>query len=1320
MFSFHQRQTKNDKKNPMQLLQTANYRINRANVPVGRFILICLMILTVSVFLYIPDVAGQENRNEKSVTLKWLGIQSVRISEEESAGQLSFEGAAYPGDYRVPYWHHNFMAKGAGKLTEVILTDVTTVPLTSEEAALIASVEDIRSDFSIRIEEVGVRKEISYQVFILPVRRSATGGYEKLSGFTPVYKESPRILSPTVKSLRKGNPVLASGTWYKLKVDRTGMYRLDYQALVSLGFSGSGAGQLKVYGMGGAMLPEHAGAHRPDGLTEIAIMVSDGGDGSIDQGDYLLFYGEGAGQWIYDSGQGRFVFQRHQYAENNYYYITRSNSPGLRVTTQPPPSGTPTHQVTTYHDFYQYEKDSINLIKSGKLWLGEVFNLKTSYAFSFSFSNADVSAPAEIFTSVAARSLTSSSFTVTSGSQSVSIPVTPVYTAYNSQYAFPASRTMQVTFSGNQIPVQITYNKPMSSSEGWLDFILINLRRHLRYNGTQMRFRDPLVTGAGNIAKYTLDQAAQGVQVWDITDPFNPENVQATLSSGSLIFKSDASGLREFVTFNPTGCYTPEVSGKLVNQNLTGTAPADMFIVTHPLFLSAANRLAGLHAQNSGLKVTVFTTSEVYNEFSSGKQDPGAIRDFMKLLYDRAQTPQELPRYLLLIGDGSYDNLNRLPGNTCFVPTFQSEESLHPAYSFVTDDFFGMLDDSEGINGSGHLDLGVGRIPVATAAEATQMVDKIERYMSNNTLVGDITVCASGSSTRPMGDWRNHICIVADDEDGNLHVDQAEMLAGYLEQNHPVWNLNKIYLDAYPQVSISGGHRYPDVNEAINRQMARGSLVLNYIGHGGELGWGHERILRIDDINSWDNYWQMPLFLTSTCEFSRFDDPGRRSAGELVYLNAGSGGIAMFTTTRLAFASSNYAFNNAFYQNLFRKEQGEHLRLGDIFRQSKIDAGSVSSNRNMVILGDPALMLAYPEHRVIATHINDAPVSGSVDTLKALSKITIKGMVTDQDGLLMPNFNGTLYPAVYDKKTMYSTLANDDGSYKKNFGIQKNILYKGKVSIKDGLFSFTFIVPKDIQYAFGNGKISFYAENGTEDAHGYYNQVVVGGNASGSITDQSGPILRLFMNDSSFVSGGTTDPDPALYALLWDENGINTTGGSIGHDIVAVLDENTQHSIILNDYYEADLDSYQSGSILYQLSKLSEGPHRISLKAWDILNNSSEVSLDFLVVSSEKPILTHVLNYPNPFTTRTEFWFEHNQPCCDLQVMIEVYSISGKLVKTLRETVPTTGYRAAPVAWDGLDDYGERLARGVYVYRVSIRNQQGQEAEKFEKLVILK
>lgn len=1265
--------------------------------------------------------AGAQIRPEVTeVKLEWSGIQQIYISEQESIRCLSFSEAVYPGDPVVPQWHTLYRLSGNNRMLEVTFRVLESAPLTAAEAAVVAGSAVIGTEYKTDVQEVIVRKEKSASVFILPLRKLGDGTYEKLVRFSMEYKEVPSAPGTSAMRITKGNSLLSTGVWYKVKVSKPGVYRLDYSMLNAIGLTGSGADKIQLYGMGGASLPEKAGDPRPDGLQEIPVMVYDGGDGSIDPGDYLAFYGEGPGRWKLEGSQTRFVFQRHLYDQNNYYFITRGNSAGLRIQPQVPPTGTPTHSVTTFHDFQLYENDSLNLIKSGKLWLGEEFDLKTQYQFSFSFPNIDPMVQAEVLTSLAARSLTTSSFTIQSGSHSTSASIFSISTAYNTQYANTALKGLTFNPSGNTIPVTLTYNKPLSSSVGWLDYILVNLRRKLIFPGGQMHFRDPQVTGTGNIASYTIDQASSQVVVWDITSPMAPELIQSSLLGSSLSFKADASQLREYVAFQGSSFLTPEVTGKVANQNLRGMKPVEMVIICHPDFLSAANRLATIHLEHSGLTSLVVTPGMVYNEFSSGKQDPTAIRDFMKMLYDGATTHGEMPKYLLLFGDGSHDNMNRVSSNTNFIPTFQSEESLHPAYTFVTDDYYGLLDDGEGPNGAGHLDLGIGRIPVATPVEATQMVDKTERYLSINTDIAASSACAATGATKPLADWRNSICLVADDEDSNLHVDQAEMLANYLDAHYGVYNINKIYIDAYHQESISGGHRYPDVNDAINRQVSKGALVVNYIGHGGEVSWAHERILRIDDILTWNNSYSMPLFLTSTCEFSRFDDPARRSAGEYAYLNPSGGAVAMFTTTRLAFASSNYAFNTAFYQNVFKKESGEHRRLGDVFMWSKIESGSVSSNRNMVVLGDPAIRLGYPTYKVLTTHINDSLITASTDTLKALSKITIQGMIADQNDQLLQGFNGVLYPVVYDKKITFTTLANDALSYPKPFWMQKNILYKGKVSIRNGIFSFTFIVPKDIQYAYGFGKISYYAENGAEDASGWYDKIVVGGTSQESITDNEGPVIRLYMNDSTFVFGGTTDANPILFARLYDEHGINTTGGSIGHDIVSVLDGNTNNAISLNDYFESDLDSYNSGSVVYALSDLTDGPHTLTLKVWDIFNNSSEAYTEFIVASANKPVLTHVLNYPNPFTTHTEFWFEHNQACCDIDVTIEVFSVSGRLVKTIRETVATTGYRIEPIPWDGMDDHGDRLARGVYVYKVTIRNKDLESAEKFEKLVILR
>lgn len=1288
-------------------------------IMIFRFLKSVLFILMIT-----SQAVSQDLRSAdiNAITIEWEGVTEIKITDTETFAHLSFKNAVFPYDAFIPVWHKIEKEPIEGMRTTASLNVIETTRLTELEAAVISGSDHIGSDFILDVSQAVVRKEHYVEIYLIPVRRLSEGVYERLVTFSLIYDpEVKREPEPSFR-LTKSSSVLASGDWYKLRVSRNGIHRLTYDDLSSIGLAGQNAANIQLYGMGGAMLPERAGASRPDGLQEIAIMVFDGGDGSIDPGDYILFYAEGAGKWVYDSSNDRFFHQTHHYDDYNYYFITKGSSPGLRISTQTPPSGNPTHNVTTFRDYTKYAKDSINLIKSGRVWVGEEFNIRTNYSFTFNFPNIDNQTPVEITTSLVARSLVSSYFTISSGNNSTTAHVQQITSGYNHQYAYSARRNLTFNTSGNTIPVSISYNKPLSSSIGWLNYIEINLGRSLIMSSNQIAFRQTSVTGAGNIAMYSLGQANASTVIWDVTDPFVPEIVSGSFSGNTYTFTSDASVLREFIAFNGQTYYPVALAGRVANQDLRSVKPVEMIIVSHIDFLDAAKRLANIHETKSGLSCMVVTPMEIYNDFSSGKQDPAAIRDFIKLMYDAATSPGDMPRYLLLFGDGSYDNKNRLSDNTNFIPTFQSAESFHPANTFVIDDFYGLLDDNEGVNGSGHLDIGIGRFPVRTPLEASQMVDKVERYISDNTYIVSNTVCDGVGNVKPLAGWRNTICIVTDDGDGNLHIDQGEFLSNYIDNNYPVYNINKIYIDAYQQVSIAGGHRYPDVNEDINRQMEMGALIVNYIGHGGELGWAEERILRIDDIMSWSNLYQMPLFITATCEFSRFDNPKRVSAGELAFLKSDGGPIALFTTTRLAFASQNYNFNSAVYRNVFQRDaSGNYYRLGDIFRIAKIEAGSSASNRNIVILGDPALKLAYPKYNVVTTHINENPVSTPPDTLKALSKVNVKGYIADNNNQVINDFEGFLYPTVYDKKVTFRTLGNKQQSIPRDFWMQKNALYKGKVSINNGHFNFSFFVPKDIAYAFGNGKISYYAEDGKLDAHGYFDQVIVGGTADSVIVDNEGPEIRLFLNDSSFVFGGTTDADPVLIAYVKDEHGINTTGSGIGHDIVAKLaGENTEQSIVLNQYYESDLDSYNSGTITYGFNDLEDGTHSLSLKVWDIFNNSSEAYTEFIVASSKEPVLSHVLNYPNPFTTYTEFWFEHNQPCCDIDVKIEVFTISGRVVKTIQERIPTVGFRAEPIPWDGLDDYGDRLARGVYVYKVTIRNEELKSAEKYEKLVILR
>lgn len=689
---------------------------------------------------------------------------------------------------------------------------------------------------------------------------------------------------------------------------------------------------------------------------------------------------------------------------------------------------------------------------------------------------------------------------------------------------------------------------------------------------------------------------------------------------------------------------------------------------------------------------------QIYNEFSSGAQDISAIRDFVKLMYDNATGGNE-PKYLLLFGDASFDYKDRIPDNSNYVPTWESPESLNPIGSYIKDDFFGLLDGDE------LLDIGIGRFVVSSVSQAEEAVDKTIHYAVN--------------ADEVMGDWRNIICLIADDEDNNLHFNDAEKIAYQIDTSNQAINIDKIYLDAYEQISTPSGERYPKVTQDINTRVDRGALMMNYIGHGGELGLAHERILKIADINSWKNYDNMPVFITATCEFSRFDDAERTSAGELVFLNPNGGGIALYTTTRATYANGNLKLNKNINKYALNKFDGEYLRMGDVIRLAKNATNPSSENTlKFALLGDPALNFAHPRHNVVTATINNISINEATDTLKALSEVTITGEMQDSQGNKLIDFNGTLFPIVFDKPAQYTTQANDPRSSPATFYIQKNALYKGKASVNNGEWSFSFIVPKDIAYNYGYGKLSFYAKTETVDAAGNYMEFVVGGYHNNADSDNQGPVVRLYMNDDSFEYGGITDENPSLFAYVYDESGINTVGSGIGHDILGTLDESGNY--ILNDYYESELDDFQNGTISYPFFNLPNGHHQLSLKVWDVYNNSTTVYTEFVVADSYQMAIDAVMNYPNPFIESTQFSFEHNQTDQPLEVTIRIFNMNGQLVRTLTDQFYAGGYRYNSITWKGDDEGGSKLSQGMYIYKILVRNYDGSVSEETDKLIILR
>ncbi|MFT3845560.1 MAG: type IX secretion system sortase PorU [Lacibacter sp.] len=1113
------------------------------------------------------------------------------------------------------------------------------------------------------------------------------------------------------------NSVLASGSWYKISVKNTGVYKIDAAFLQSLGINTSNlsSSSIRLFGNGGQMLPEANIIARADDLTENAIHVSDGGDGIFNGSDYFLFYADGPARWIKDSVNRRFRHQKNLYSKESYYYITVSGT-GLRVQTANNNGLPASVTVTGFLDRYAYELDTVNFLKSGKEWYGEEFGnipgIPISRSFSASFPNLITTAPVQLVSNVAARSNgSSSSFLLKANDITVAQhSVLPVGTGNYDPVASPNELVSSFSPTQSTINLQYIFQPVSVNAQGWLNWFELFPKRQLSMMGvSQLLFRDWESVAQGNAAEFRLQGATSSTLVWDVTDPLKPVNMQGSLNGSEFRFINLNGHLHEYAAFHLQDFLVPTAVGKVNNQDLHNSSSRNYLIITHTSLLAEAQRLAAWHQQNQGLSVLVATTEQIFNEFASGTPDPVAIRDFVKMYYDKAGTDSlKRPRYLLLFGDASYDYQGRVKNNTNLVPCFESDASLDPLSTHTSDDFFGFLDDAENIAQSyplNLLDIGIGRIPAKTIDEARYAVDKIIHYYSKD--------C--------FGPWRNDITLVADDEDNNIHLDDAELHSQLIQQNKN-FNPAKIYLDAYQQKSGSGGSRYPDVNQAINNKIFSGTLIWNYSGHGGYKRLAEETILDQDMLNNWTNKNKLPLFITATCDFAPYDDPSINSIGENILLKENAGAIALMTTTRVVFAFSNRIINNNYLKIALTPDQnGTFPTLGDAVRQTKNftyqNFGDITNNRKFTLLGDPALRLAFPLLKVKSTLINNQ-VPGA-DTLKALSTYTIKGEVTDVSGNLLTGFNGNVYPVIFDKPQLVKTLGNDAASTVTSFSNQSNIIFKGKAKVTNGKFSYTFVVPKDINYQFGNGKISYYTEDGTKDGAGSETAIVIGGASGNPLTDNTGPLIRAWINDEKFVNGGITNENPVLLLKLSDSSGINTVGTGIGHDLVATLDNDNNQYYILNDYYEAETDSYQKGTVKFQLPTLTEGMHTLKIKAWDVQNNSNESVLEFRVVKDADLRIDHVYNYPNPFTSRTTFMFEHNRPGDNLKVLIRIYTVSGKVVKTITRTIINEGNRSFDIDWDGKDDFGQKIGRGVYVYQLEVKDSNGEKQSVLQKLVVL-
>jgi len=1228
-----------------------------------RLLLLCVLLL--NAFLGWPADFHRKIVWYQSISNEKLEPQRV---------QGSFNEAVFVGESNLPLWVESFEIQAPS--AEIIISNAIFEPLKDSTIVL---PDSIGPDLKYRSVPGTSTGTSHIRVSILPfVKRNDQ--ILRLTEFDLSIKENPNLLKSAVVAYPwKTTSVLNSGKWTKIKVKDKGIYKITYDQLTSWGFTNPD--QVCMYGNGGYMLPVLNKDLKSDDLLPYPVWK--GKDNA--NKDCLFFYSSGNIQFNYNEATGILSHQQNYYSTETYFYLSDQGQP-LIIEKAAVLEEIADRQVTTYPNYTFYEKELNNLIASGSQWYGDPFNMGETKSFNISLDNLDLSKPAIVIVAAVGKSLSSNSMDVMFNGKLLFNMAFGLQGTYD--FARKLTKTTSTTLSGKNIQVRMTFNAANSTSEGWLDYIGINYQSLLNMNADVVNFRGRGVDGAVKISEFILSGSTSETKILNITDIQHVLEMPAVFADGQLKFKSNSSVMNDYVAFNPTGTIpAPELVGEIVNQDLHASDLSEMIIVANPKFLSIANELADYHRTTDLMTVQVVTPDLIYNEFSGGLPDPSSLRNYFRMCYDRGKiTGENTLKYILLMGDGSFDNRNILGKNLNLIPTYQSDSSLSLTDSYVTDDFFVFLDENEG-GSEGIIDLGIGRIPANTLAEAEAVRDKVKNYQKKES----------------MGNWRNMITFIADDgnaADGftNVHLTQAEDLANSIKTTYPAFSTDKIYFDTYNRILTAGGEKYPEVTDAIISRVKRGTLILNYTGHANERNLADETVLDIGIIDSWTNFNRLPLFVTATCEYSRFD-ANETSAGEHILFNPNGGGIGLFSTTRLVYSGANSTLNRKFFDYVFRKDQqGNSLRLGDVMRMAKAAANTGTNQLNFTLLGDPALRLANPALQVVTTSMDNKNAESQIDTIKTLSVVTVKGFVADSNGAKLTSFNGEIIPTVFDKALSVKTLGNA-GQTPVNYSVQNNIIYRGLASVKDGDFEFSFFVPKDISYKLGKGKILYYAYNENEDAQGYFNDFYVGGASNNTIVDAQGPTIDLFMNSNSFKEGGQVSASSVLIANIIDETGINTAGTGIGHDITAVLDGDESNIMVLNDYFQASKDKHTEGSVVFPLTGLSEGSHTLKIKVWDVLNNSSVKEINFVVKDDFR--IESVECYPNPMQEQTSFVFTHNQPDETFDVTLEVFQPSGARVDMLQTRVGSQGTESLPLKWNP-SSRSIIMKAGIYIFRLSV------------------
>lgn len=1152
-------------------------------------------------------------------------------------------------------------------------------------------------------------------VYLYPLRKNERGDVTALiSGKLDIQIIPGR---PRIRPRNTGftsQSMLSEGRLVKIPITESKVYRINYKQLPEEWKTGSfDPDKLQLFTGHPGPLPYGVSDVRIDDLQEVAYFF----DGTFaQQGDGLLFYGMGRKTIETAPEQGYLTIRHNVYADTNYYFLRYGVQSGKRMNTPDNLTSVPHPSISTGSDVVRYETDNYNILESiiqgsGRTWYTDAFTGTSTKDYSFLLKDQTIDLSQEILFSArfAGRSDYTNTATFTTGNKTLSRDIFSVEMA--ERYGIAARlATFHEKILMTEPKIFFNHQTRQGNSRGWMDFIEIAFKKNLSYQNKPLQFHS-----FETIENIHIENGMSELIAMDVTNPFNATLLPGIFQNKSYYFKKSANQNttpQHLIVFNPAKVAQVDKLISIKNQNIHEIQSLDYLIVYHPLFLPAAQRLADHRRQHNGFEVRLVNIREIYNEFSSGKTDPSALRNFLKMLYSRGNSNMRV----LLFGDGSFDykfnTAQAAYSDENFIPVYETKNSHNPIRAFPSDDYYALLDDREGGDLKGALDISIGRIPVRTPAEADIIVQKILSYETGN---------------QRFGDWRKEMLFVADDGNYNLFVGYTEGLSRNIDENMPQFQINKAYIDGSPKQITPNGVFSPKTNEVINNSAFEGQLIMNYQGHGSSKGWADEAILTKVDLEKWNNRDKYPILVTATCTFAGYDDPKEITAGEYSLVLPDKGAVALFSTTRVVYANSNDRLTNSIFNRLMEQrddppELGEWIRLAkNAHRSDTLDINA----RKFALLGDPAMQIALPKNQIIITAINgNDPASNDSILLGALQKVQIKGFVADYQGHKLTSFNGELSPTLFDKKKNLKTLGQGNDNYPVDYAVWQNVIYKGRASVHAGEFEFEFIVPRDINYEVGTGRLSLYADDGIQsDAWGLSENLLIGGTSDDPVeNDQKGPDIEIYLGDKNFVSGDETEPNTVLLINIEDPSGINVSGNGIGHDLVYYMNDESASATVLNNYFKYELNSYSKGSVEFPLDNLKPGKHTLTIKVWDSHNNLSQKTVEFYV--NEKDLaIENVLNYPNPFFDRTEFQFENPLIGEDLVIVIDIYTPSGRMAHRIIENRNTSGQMVRGIYWDGKDQWQQKLANGVYIYKVKIMKQAGDQTTRlfsdFQKLLLL-